>query len=155
MWVPTYPFLALVMNALARIGLPSGPTVGPLEIVYLGLYQNGTPAPNPTRLMTDLVEATYNGYARQEVVWYPTYQNQSGLQELDGVSQFYQPIDNLNPQNITGFFLASALHGGILLAMQPLPGLGIPLRGPLDALPVMPSFALDPAANYGASIVGP
>jgi len=105
--------------------------------------------------MANITEANYDGYARQEVVWYPTYQDLDGAQQLDGVSQYFSPVDSLIPLVITGMFMASALTGGTLWMQQPIGGAGYPLGGPTGALVVVPSIQFSPTGNFGGAVVQP
>lgn len=154
MWTLTYPLLAAIMAAITEHA-SSGPFNGPLEAVYLGLYIAPTTTIHPNSLLSAITEATYDGYARQEIVWFPTYQDNAGPQALEGQSLYFSPTDATVGNVITGLFLATAETGGVLLAAQALGGIGYPLNGPTSALVVVPAFQLDPTANYGGAYVTP
>lgn len=155
MWTVMYSFLLSLWETLSGKLDISGPPINPLASVWIGLYVAPTPGPNPNATMSDITEPTFNGYGRQEVVWYPPYIDISGVAQLEGVSQIYRPTDNLTQTQITGLFLATAPVGGTLLAMQPIGGGGYPLNTTLQALVLVPSISLDPAGSYGGVDIAP
>ena len=131
----------------------SAPYFGPLCDVWVGLYQPPTVPITPQSVMAAITEATYDGYARQEVVWFPTFQQQSGPQLIVGVDQFYTPTDSLIANTITGVFLTTAVTGGVLLGAAALGSPGVVLSTPDSALVVEPEFSLPYTTTYGGPVV--
>lgn len=118
-WVPTFAFLKAVMQSLME-GPASAGWTAVLEAVYIGLGIAPTPAPSNAMLMSDITECNYTGYARQPVVWYPTYRTSTGPQVLEGHSLRFQPTDAVTPNQGTVVFVASALTAGTLYLAQAL-----------------------------------
>lgn len=146
-WVVTYAFLSQAMADLTETGAsPAG--TGVLEACFCGLYLVGSPAPSPTLLMSQVLEANYDGYARQEVVWFPTFVGFGANQALVGHNLFFAPLDDTVANTIGGVFLATALTGGQLLMAALLnPPLAITA---LDAaMVVKPVFLLSTTSVYG------
>jgi hypothetical protein len=154
MWTVTTVLLQAILDAIYGHALPSG-LVGPLDAVYVGLYIAPTAPINQNSLLSNITEATYDGYARQEIVWFPTFIDQAGPQTLEGASLFFSPTDATVPNTITGIFIASALTGGVLLAAQALATPGVPLIGPSNALTVVPQFQLPFQQIYGGGQLVP
>lgn len=148
MWQFTYAML--LRYALALIGHGGSPPQGPLFGVWLGLYQQGTPPVTPQSVMSNIVEANFDGYSRQQAVWFPPYISSSGNVLLVGQDLYYTPTDALVPNKITGCFLADSFYGGLLLAGAIAPGVGFMLSNPNNAVKIQPQVALTPQQLYGA-----
>jgi hypothetical protein len=148
MWVWTQYMYVLLADSLTRT-MGGSPTVGPLEACYLGLSVAPTPAYRFASLIADITEANYDGYARQEVVWYPPYVSTQGPVTVEGASLFFAPTDAVLAATITGVFLATAPSGGLLLGGAPL---AVPypiLANPLTALTIVPAVQLPLGAVWG------
>lgn len=145
---PTIFFLAEVMNALV-LKVTGGNYTGPLNGVYLGLYQSPTANLNKSSLMAAITEATYGGYARQPLVWYPPFVDSAGPEAIQAASVNFVPSSSTTPNTITGLFLADALSAGDLLAWYPLPGVGFGMSSPQTAMQVMVPFQLPFTNTYG------
>lgn len=146
-WVLTYYMFSQMMADLTESGAsPIG--TGILEACFLGLAQVGSPPPTVSLTMGQVVEANYDGYARQEVVWFPTFVSGSGPQTIIGHTLFFAPTDDTVPNTITQVFLATALTGGQLLAASVVtPSVIITT---LDAaMVVKPLFSLPLGGPYG------
>lgn len=152
MWSVTQAFMVRWLQWLASLGT-SSPAHGPLYALYVGLYQSTSPPVTWTSIMSSVIEASYDGYARQEVVWYPVYQSSGGPVVLEGGSLFFSPTDSAVSQTITGIFLADAPTGGTLLAGLPLAAPGKVLATPLDAMKVLPNFMLGQGPVYGGAYI--
>lgn len=150
-WTVTTAFLLKVVNWLNACPA-SAPYFGPLCDVWVGLYQPPTSPITPNSVLANITEANYSGYVRQEVVWFPTFQQQSGPQIIIGVDQFYAPTDSLSANTITGIFLATASTAGILLAAAGLASPGVVLSTPDSALVVEPEFSLPFSQIYGGPV---
>lgn len=148
MWTVTIAFLSLVLDQLAANGI-SVSSAAALQGLYFGLGIAPTPTPTPTTQMSDIVEATYTGYARQAVTWYPPFIEASGPFLLEGHSLKFTPLDAVTPNVITFAFLADALTGGKYLMGTLLPSSGIPLPGPLSSAIADPAFSLPFDQVYG------
>jgi hypothetical protein len=151
-WQITQAFALAILRWLIDAGGAS-PGHGPLYTAYIGLYQLSSPSVGWLTTMGQIVEASYDGYARQEIVWYPPYQGTAGPATLEGASLMFAPTDALVPQTIGGIILADSLTGGDLWAGQPLPAPGTPLTGPLTVLKVVPDIALTQQLVYGGCAV--
>jgi hypothetical protein len=150
MWVVSQTFLQALAAWLIESS-SSGATAGPLEAVYCGLYISPTPVLNPKSLLAAITEATYTGYARKLITWFPPYVSSAGPVALEGGALHFSPTDAVTPNNITGVFLADALTAGHLLMSIPWPGIGAPLSDPSQALTVDPFFLLPVIPSvYGA-----
>lgn len=147
MWVCTYYFLAAIMDALS---LKTGSALyeALLSNVWFGLYQNPTPAPTPGLVMAGITEANYDGYGRQAAVWFPTFLDVAGPQDLSAQNMHFAPIDALVPNTITGCFMANAATGGILFMAAAL-ATPVALPSPAYALNMAPVFQLAFTNNYG------
>ena len=131
----------------------SAPYFGPLCDVWIGLYQPPTAPITANSVLAAITEADYDGYARQEVVWFPTFTQTSGPQIIIGVDQFYAPTDSLSANTITGVFLSTAVSGGVLLGAATLASPGVTLSTPETALVVEPEFSLPYTQTYGGPVV--
>lgn len=152
MWTVCTGFLLACLQALVEHDV-SSPFNGPLEAVWLGLYQTGTSPINANSTISDIVEATYDGYARQEIVWSPPFIDLVGPYTLQGASLFFSPTGSTTPNVITGMFLATLVSAGVLLMAQALPGTGVVLDGPSSAFTTVPQFSLPFLQVYGGSQV--
>lgn len=141
-------FLNLVMAALTD-HTASGSFNGPLESVYMGLYIAPTGGLSKSSTIANITEATYAGYARQAVTWYPPVVDAAGPETLNGQSLNFTPTGSTTPNTITGLFLADALTAGDLLAYMALPGIGVALSGPTQSLVAIPQFQLPFTPIYG------
>jgi hypothetical protein len=150
-WQVTTLFLARLFAALTRAGgaVPAGPLAG----VWMGLYQPPTGPPTQQTLMGSITEANYDGYSRQQVVWFPTWLSAGGPQVLQAQDLWFSPIDALKPNLITGIFLADAFYGGNLLMAAPLATPGVTLYGPGAALKVQAVYQQGFGALYGGPVV--
>lgn len=148
MWTVTIAFLSLVLDQLAANGI-SVSSAAALQGLYFGLGISPTAAPTPTTQMSDITEATYTGYARQLVSWYPPFIEASGPFLLEGHSLKFTPLDAVTPNVITFAFLADALTGGKYLMGTLLPGGGINLGNELQSAIADPAFSLPFTQVYG------
>lgn len=153
MWTVTAAFLAQVLADI--IGSGMSPSGGVLGAAWLGLYIAPTTPITPRSTLANITEATYDGYARQEVVWYAPYTDLSGPQTLTGHTLEYAPSDATVPNVITGLFLASAVTGGTLWMAAAQASPGYPLQMPGQAMIVVPQFQLGYGQVYGGpQVVG-
>lgn len=148
MWQLTTAFLRLAMSWLDACPA-SAPYLGPLCDAWMGLYVSPTAPVQQTSTMANITEASYDGYARQEIVWLPTFIALAGPQTIKGTSLWWQPTGGLTPNVITGAFLASAVTGGVLYAGAVAPGTGFPLNGTDTGLMTIPVFQLPFSQIYG------
>jgi hypothetical protein len=148
MWVATYYFLAAIMDALS---LKTGSALyeALLSNVFFGLYQAPTPVPTPAMVMAGITECNYDGYGRQAAVWFPTFLDASGPQDLAAQNMHFAPNDALVPNTATGAFMATAASGGILLLAAQF-AVPIALPSPAYALNLAPIFQLAFTNNYGS-----
>jgi hypothetical protein len=123
-WVPSYFFLAAIMDALTGND-PSSATDLPLEKLWCGLFQAPTPNPTPGLLMSGITECNYDGYARQAVAWFPTYIDVLGPQALISANMQFRATDATVPNVCTGIFVSDKSAGGDLMfsayLINPLP----------------------------------
>lgn len=147
MWVATFAFLSAVMDALA-VASVSAFYEAVLGKCYLGLYQAPTPAPTPSLLLSGITEANYDGYARQPLVWFPTFLDVAGPQNMTAQNLHFSPSDAVVPNTITGAFIATTLTGGLLYLAAALPN-PVALPGPAYALNSATVFQLAYTNNYG------
>lgn len=148
MWTVTAYFLNQILADLIN-AYSASHINGILEAVWLGLYITPTTPISPQSTLANITEANYDGYARQEVVWYPPYTDFAGPQTLTGVSMNFSPTDATVPNLITGLFLATAGTGGNLLMAQALASPGMPLQMLGESLILLPQFQMSYGPNYG------
>lgn len=148
MWIVSQLFLQRCMAALLA-NVASGGFRGPLFNCWVGLYQTGTPAMQPTNTIADIVEANYDGYSRQEVIWFPPWISSSGPEQAASQDNWFSPVDAGVSNNITGVFLADAFYGGNLLVSAALANPGAVLGNPNEALKVQEIFQLPFQTIYG------
>lgn len=150
-WVWTFYGLAQAMDDLTEVGAsPVGS--GILQNAWMGLGQLGTPAPSPGLLIGDIVEANYDGYARQAVVWFPTFVALANAQTVESHNLYFAPTDLTVPNTITTIFLATALTGGALIMAAAL----VPpfvITAPEAAMIVKAVFQLPFTPTYGGPVV--
>lgn len=152
MWTVTTLFLLRVMQWLTARGT-APPGAGPLQAVWMGLYQQPTLPINPFSTLANITEANYDGYSRQLVVWFPPWIAAAGPEQLAGQDLFFSPADPNVVNQITGVFLADAFYGGNLLAAAVLPAPGVQLSGPSRAMKVQPQFQLPFTQIYGSPLL--
>lgn len=148
MWVVTKYLLNLMLLELAE-QTGSGASLGPLFGCYVGLETAPTPPPSADTKMSDVTEATYTGYARQLVVWYPPFIQAVGPYALEGHSMNFQPSDGVTPNVITGVFLADALTAGRYLCGMSLGSVAVPLPDASTSMIVDAVFSLPFLQSYG------
>jgi hypothetical protein len=149
MWTVCALFLNQVLADI--IGAGMSPSGGVLHTAWLGLYIAPTTPITPQSTMLQITEATYDGYARQEIVWYPPYTDMLGPQTLTGQSLLFTPTDSTVPNMITGLFISSALTAGTLWMAQALASPGYPLQMVGESLVIVPQFQLGYLQVYGGA----
>jgi len=151
LWTVTYLLmLRLALNAI-RAGGSAVP--GALNGIWLGLYQSPTVPITPVTTLAGITEANYDGYSRQQVVWFPPFLSSSGPVLLAAQDAYFTPSDGLSSNLITGVFMADSFYGGGLLAAAALASPGRVLSQVTDALKVQPQFALPAISVYGGPAV--
>lgn len=119
--------------------------------VHVGLYTGIVGLPTSDRVLADLTEATFTGYARLPMTsWTDPYNAADGKVTISGAAKHFTPTDAVTPNTIQGWFIASALAGGVLLAIEPL-DTPAPLANADNTLSILPRFSLDPNASFGES----
>lgn len=151
MWQLTYNLLLAL--AQAAVEHSAGAFSGPLYGVWVGLYQTGSAPVTANSQLSSLVEANYDGYSRQQAVWFPPWVSTAGPEILAGQDLWFSPTDSLSSNQIQGVFLASAFYGGLLYAGAPLAAPGRTLSTPADALKVQPQFQLTTLQVYGGPAI--
>lgn len=148
-WTPSLLFLQAVCGAL--INSVASLYEGVLEAAYLGLCVSPTPPPTPQLLMAGVTEPVYDTYARQLIVWFPSYRAALGPQTLQGESLAFTPTDTTDSVDITGCFIASALTVGnlYLLSLFPAP---ITLNSPETSLILQPQVSFPYITTYGGPV---
>lgn len=151
MWQFTYNlFVALAQAAVEH---SAGAFSGPLYGVWVGLYQQGSPPVTLNSQMSSLVEANYDGYSRQQAVWFPPWISTAGPEILAAQDLWFSPTDSASSNQIQGVFLASAFYGGLLYAGAPLAAPGRTLSTPADALKIQPQVQFTPLQMWGGPAV--
>ena len=152
MWTVTTLFLLRLMQEITR-GVVTPGVAGVLNGAWLGLYQQGTNPITPQSTMANIVEANYDGYSRQQIVWFPPWISAGGPELIAAQDLWYSPTDALKPNLITGVFIADAFYGGNLLMAAALAVPGVSLGSPSQALKVQPQFSLPFLQIYGSPAV--
>lgn len=117
--------------------------------VHVGLYTAIAGPADHNRVLADLTEATYTGYARQPVTsWTDAFDSALGLIMMVGDNRHFTPTDAVAPNTILGWFLATAVTGGTLLAIEPLAS-PAPLANADNTLTIEPVFGFVPTGNFG------
>jgi hypothetical protein len=147
-WVMTDYVLKLMLLALEQAA-GSASFSGPFSSVWVGLLINPTPNLTDKTKLADVTEATFTGYVRQLVVWYPPFISAEGPYLLEGHSQIYTPLDGVTPNNITGVMLCDKQTGGnYLCGMLAFPTV-YPLSDPTQSMVVDPEVSLPLTSIYG------
>lgn len=115
---------------------------------HLGLFQTGTPAFDEEMVLGDVVECTYDGYARQPLVWGNQGVDPNGRQSVHAGGLLFSPTGAVTPNTVTGIFLATALVAGTLLGVGYFAE-GISFNGIEDDLSIVSVFAVPLAGNWG------
>lgn len=149
-WVVTYAFLQGVIGDLIGYD-PSSGEAGVLKAVYTALFVVGSPAPGNGSTLATQTEATYDGYVRQPIVWFPTDFNPLGQQEIIAANQQFRPTDATVPNTITQIGIVSALTGGSLLLLAALAN-PVNLNNPTTMLTVANVFQLSYAGAFGGAL---
>lgn len=152
MWTVTKALLLSLLNCLTGPA-GSGSSLGPFQNVWAGLFLGATPPLTPDTNMSQIVEATYHGYARQLIVWYPPFIEATGPYAIEGHSMIFMPTDAAVPNVIAGVFVASAPVGGTYLMGQLLLPASMPLNDPTQAIVYDPIFSLPFSHIYGGADV--
>jgi hypothetical protein len=135
----------LLANARAAGGALDPATVA------VGLYTAIVGTPNAERVLGDLTEATFTGYARQAMAsWTDPFNKGNGQVAMNGAAHHFTPTDAVTPNTILGWFIASAVAGGTLLAIESLDS-PVPLANADHTLSILPQFAVTPTASFGES----
>ncbi len=116
---------------------------------FIGLYTAITGPADHNRVLADLTEATYTGYARQAIgSWTDAYDSTTGLILITADNKHFTPSDAVAPNTIIGWFVADAVTGGALLAIEPLAS-PVPLANADNTLTVEANFGFLPTGNFG------
>jgi len=150
-WVATYAMLAGVFNDILGYD-PSSGMRGILNGVYMALFQVGSPAPSPSSTVSSQTEATYDGYARQAVTWFPTDISPLGPQEVVSANLQFRPTDSSVANTITQVGIVSALSAGTLLLLAQL-ATPVALNATTTMLTAAAVFQMSFGANYGGGLV--
>lgn len=148
MWVMTAYLLNLLLLAFKGTAGSSG-SIGPFQTCWVGLLVNPTPQLSSATKLSDVTEASYPGYARQLVVWYPPFISAEGPYLLEGHSQIYTPTAFGSPQNITGVMICDAPVGGNYLCGTLTTPTVYPLTDPTQSMIVDPEISLPFTSIYG------
>lgn len=151
LWVPTYFFLLSALNDLIEQN-PSSAEPNILKGIYVAAFQSGSPAPNVASTLTTQTECTYDGYARQAVVWFPPYIDPALPVALTAANVMFRPTDAVVPNLVTQIGLVTALTGGVLLLLAQLQT-PISLANPLTAFTTAPVVQLPTTSVYGGPLV--
>jgi hypothetical protein len=147
MWQVTTFFLLRVAQQLIHAAAGAG--AGALNAVWMGLAQPPTGALNQYSTLAQITEANYDGYSRQQVVWFPPWISVAGPELLTAQDLWFSPSDALVSNQITWIFLADAFYAGNLLMAAPVPNPGVNLSSPAQALKVQAQFALPFTQIFG------
>lgn len=111
-----------------------------------------TPSVDTTYAEIEVIEADYDGYARQAAGLDTTpHIGFNNLSYIQGDLLLFSPSDTITPNTIYGLFLtgtASTTLLGVEIFDNPLP-----LPGPAEQITIIPRVGLDPDANYGLAVV--
>jgi len=145
------------MNAFLQELLAKGTsdTAG-LDGVWIGLYIGINASPGPNLTMANLTEASYDGYARQQVgAWTEPYLSSDGQNAVIDGALHFRPSDSSFPQTMLGalYGSSSVSGGGNLIMIDPFPAPGVGLLGPNNVLSYVPEFELPAGGNYGGGDV--
>jgi len=146
--------LQLVNAAMAKIltdildETVAGNHDGLLADAHVGLFQTGTPGFSEGRVLADIVVATYDGYARQPVVWGSVGVDPNLRQSVHGGGLLFSPTGSVTPNTLTGIFLADALVAGNLLGLAYFET-PISFASIADDLTVVPVVAVPLVGNWG------
>jgi len=151
LWVPTYALLSGMMADLIGYD-PSSGMSGVLRNCYCALFQSGSPAPSKGSTLVTQTEADYDGYARQEVVWFPTYLDVLGPQAVTAANLQFRMTNTTTPNLITQIGLVSLVTGGVLLACSELQT-PVQFSALTDQLTTAPVFQLTFNSIYGGPLV--
>jgi hypothetical protein len=142
--------LLAALNNLVQAGA-TAPAPGVLNHVFIGLYTNAV-TPGIGTLLSDLIEPTYPGYARQACTVVGTaYEDQGGDVVVDAPEFQFSMTDETVPTTIQGWFMASALTAGSLLGGERFAA-PVVLLHTSQACPVAPSFNFVAGINLGTGV---
>jgi len=128
----------------------AGNHTGLIGSAHLGLFVQGTPGFSESLTLADIVEATYDGYARLPVAWGSTGQDPLGRPSVHGTSDLFSPTGSVTPNTLTGVFIADALAAGNLLGLAYFPA-QIIFNGIEDDLTIVPVVKIpSDLDNWGA-----
>jgi hypothetical protein len=125
---------------------------GPLEAPFVGLYTAINAPLSPDLALSNVTEATYDGYARQAVgTWAAPFVDGTGRVQVQGDAREFRPTGSVTPNVIIGWFLASLVAAGTLRAIEPL-DTPVPLNSTLTVLTVIPRFGLLRSWSFGEGV---
>jgi hypothetical protein len=79
---------------------------GVLTGLQIGLFTNDL-APSNLTLLSDLTEASFDGYARQNITWDSIFRGQSGAYHVNSQLVQFASTDSTNPQICYGYFVVT------------------------------------------------
>lgn len=139
-------FTSKAMVQIVEKLVASTPTTGVFSAVQLMLYTNNV-AVSPNLTITDLVEASFNGYIRQTITWSASARHSSETDAFamiaNGVSKFERTAGGVD-QIVRGYAIVETGVGGNLLAVR---ALDTPETMEINGmLNIVPRLGLDPTA---------
>jgi hypothetical protein len=151
MWVVTQYLLNLILSTLTKHAV-AGPFSGALDGAYVGLFITPTQPMLPTQGISSITEATYDGYARLPLTWYPPYLDPAQVPTIESAGAHFVPTGSVVANQITGVFVSDAVVAGNLLMSCFLPMPGRQMAGVLNAMTVAALFQFG-VANYGGPTI--
>jgi len=114
---------------------------GGLTGAEIHLFQNNLVFDPATTEITDLVEATYGGYAALALTFGVPSVSDDGNVESICTAQVWRPTNSTTPNTIYGYFIDDG--AGVLLAGGTFDTGGLPMNSALDVINTVVRFRLD------------
>lgn len=119
----------------------------------VGLYVNVI-TPSDGTLLSNLVEANYDGYARKvSHTWGTVFKDPNGLYSQQAQQLVFQPTGSSTMNTCQGLFVTGS-DSTKLLGVEPF-NAPIPLTGPLTNITITLRVGNDAAGKWGFSVIAP
>lgn len=125
---------------------------GVLDSVSMGLFTNNVALSNST-VLGNLVEASFDGYLRDNLTWDNVFQGQSGAYHVNSQLCQFTSTDSTNPQTCYGYFVVSGTGSTAQLLFAELFAEPIVFGSQYNSVLISAQFTVGGVDNGDATVI--